>query len=137
MSASPIAQFPGAEDAIRAAASRGWEAVLLVVLVCVCFATFGVILRQIMKEANEREVRLSNRVTHLEDIIREELMKALAAGQEMNGRMLSACDAIVHAATQMTATLERFTSILDVRPCLLPAAEQRRLLKEFEDTEGK
>jgi hypothetical protein len=35
----------------------------------------------------------------------------------------------------MTQTLDRFTSVLDVRPCLLPVAEQRRLIKEVIDSD--
>jgi hypothetical protein len=90
-----------------------------------------------MKEANERESRLSMRVGNLEDIIRTELLQALKANSESMGRMLTACESICRAADQMTATLERFTSILDVRPCLLPVAEQRRIMKDLEGLTDK
>ena len=73
-----------------------------------------------MRESSEREVRLSSRVTHLEEMIRTELMVALRQNSEVMGKMLSASDAIIRAADSMTRALERFTQILDVRPCLLP-----------------
>lgn len=130
-----LAQLPGAEEAIEAAARRGWEAVLLVVIILSTFVCFGWVIRRLMAEASTREDRLAARVTHLEEMIRTELMAALRQNSEVMGKVLSAADAIVRAADRMTQTLDRFTSILDVRPCLLPSAEQRRLIREFDEIE--
>jgi hypothetical protein len=132
-----VAQLPGAEQAINSAAREGWVAVLLVVIVLATFTTFGIVIHRIMKESTVREDRLSSRVAHLEDVIRTELLLALKSNSESMGRMLTACESICRAADQMTNTLERFTSILDVRPCLLPVAEQRRIMKDLEGLNDK
>ena len=128
--------IPGTEEALESAARRGWEAVLLVVLILATFACFGWVIRKLMAESSDREQRLAARVTHLEEMIRTELMAALRQNSEVMGRVLSAADSIVRAADNMSKTLERFTSILDVRPCLLPSVEQRKLMKEFEDVQN-
>ena len=128
-----LAQLPGTEEALEAAARRGWEAVLLVVLILATFVCFGWVIRKLMAESSEREQRLAARVTHLEEMIRTELMAALRTNSEVMGKVLMAADSIVRAADNMSRTLERFTSILDVRPCLLPSVEQRKLLKDFDD----
>lgn len=132
-----LAQIPGAEEAIASATAEGWVAVLLVTLVLATFAGFGYMLKKIMAASDERETRLSTRVSMLEDTIRVELFQVLKQNSEAIGKMLAAADSIVRAADRMTATLERFTNILDVRPCLLPSSEQRRLLKEYEDSENR
>jgi hypothetical protein len=135
MPAYLLAQLPdaGLEDAISAASSRGWEAIMLVMVIVALFSGFTYILRWIMDGAQKREERLAARVTHLEDVIRTELFTALKANSEVMGKVLSATEAIIRAAERMTHALDKFTNILDVRPCLLPAAEQRKLLREFED----
>jgi hypothetical protein len=130
-----LAQLPGTEEALESAARRGWEAVLLVVLILATFACFGWVIRKLMAESSDREQRLAARVTHLEEMIRTELMAALRQNSEVMGKVLSAADSIVRAADNMSRTLERFTSILDVRPCLLPSVEQRKLMKEFGDVQ--
>lgn len=122
-----LAQIPGAQEAVEAAASRGWEAVVLV-MVLVAILTFGGwLLRHIMTEAREREQRLATRINQLEDVIRGELFSVLRQNSEIMGKVLAAADGIIRAAHEMTETMQRFTSILDVRPCLLPIAEQTRL----------
>lgn len=130
-----IGQIPGADEAIAAASRSGWEAVLLVVVMLAVCSAFWLVMNKNMNEAKTREDRLAARVTQLEDVIRTELLGALKMNSETMGKVLQASDSIVRAADRMTQTLEKFTSILDVRPCLLPVAEQRRLLKEFEDVE--
>ena len=130
------AQIPGTDVALEAARDRGWEAVVLVIIIATSFAGFGWIIKRIMHEASAREERLAARVTHLEEMIRTELMAALRQNSEVMGKVLSAADSIVRAADNMSRTLERFTSILDVRPCLLPSVEQRMLMKEFEDVQN-
>jgi Trp operon repressor len=131
------AQVPGVDEAVEAATRRGWEAVVLVIVMIVGGGFFGWVFKRLLTESSEREIRLATRVTHLEELIRTELMVALRQNSEVMGKMLAASDAIIRAADSMTRALERFTSILDVRPCLLPNVEQRKLLKDFEDVENK
>jgi hypothetical protein len=74
-----LAQMPGVDEAISAAATsrEGWVAVLLVVLVVSTFATFGIVIHRILREATEREKRLNDRIDQLQDFIRGELLEAL------------------------------------------------------------
>ena len=73
-----VAQMPGVDQAMTAAAQRSWEAVVLVVVMVAAAGFFGWVFRRVMGESSDREIRLSNRVTHLEELIRTELMAALA-----------------------------------------------------------
>lgn len=127
--------MPGVDQAVEAAArsSEGWVAVLLVVIVASTFTFFGFVIKKLMQAADVREAKLSAEVADLQAMVRERLFAVISQNSEAIGRMLAASDSIVRAADRMTATLDKFTHILDVRPCLLPSAEQRRLLKEFED----
>jgi Na+/phosphate symporter len=130
-----LGQIPGAEQAIKSASEQGgWLAVFVVVLVLAILMACGFILRAILNDGREREKHLNTRVSELDTFIRTEFMVAMRANSEVMGRMMESAEAMCAAARQMTATLERFVSILDVRPCLLPSAEQRKLLKEFDDT---
>jgi hypothetical protein len=142
-----VAQIiPGADAAMDAASRASWEATVLVVIMLAGMSFVGYMLKQIMarhlateerilREANERETRLAARVSQLEDMIRGELVQMIRANSEAMGRVLAASEAICNAANRMTQTLDRFTSVLDVRPCLLPVAEQRRLIKEVAEAE--
>lgn len=92
----PVGQLPGADQAIASAAKEGWVAVLLVVIVLATFVTFGVVIHRIMKEATDRETRLSLRLTGLEDFIHTVLLDALhentKAIQHMNSIILNSRD---------------------------------------------
>ena len=58
----------GTTEAINAAAKDSWEAVLLVIIVVSAFFFIGWMLRQILKEAREREARMASRIDHLEEV---------------------------------------------------------------------
>ena len=83
-----FAQIPGADEAIQSATREGWVAVLLVVIVISTFVTFGIVIHRIMKEANERELRLGNKIDELQEFVRTNLLQALRentqAIQQMN-----------------------------------------------------
>jgi hypothetical protein len=127
-----LCQIVGADQAIQSAmnSGRGYEAVLLVVVCIAIVGAFVWTMRKMMSDAKEREDRLSARVTHLEEVIRVELFSVLRQNSEIMGQVLQASQSICVAADRMTGTLERFTHILDVRPCLLPTSEQRKFIKD-------
>lgn len=88
MQAIFFGQVPGADEAIRAAASRGWEAVVLVVIMISVLCLLGWIVKvwitrasqredKILEQALAREDRLAKRIDALEDFIRTSLMDAL------------------------------------------------------------
>ena len=110
--------LPGADEAIKAAASRGWEAVLLVVIVVATFCFFGYVLRRVLDAGEKRENRLAERVTALEAEIRTELFAQMKANSEIMTRMCDAANRICVAADRMIQTLEKFETTLASRPCL-------------------
>ena len=127
-------------DVIQHASDYSWEAGLLALIVVSSFVSFGWMIKVIMQrhlsveerilnDAREREKRLADRVTLLEDLVRTELISLIRSNSEMSGKMLSAMETIIRASERMIDTLTKFTSILDVRPCLLSTAEQLRLAK--------
>jgi hypothetical protein len=132
-----LAQFPGADQAIEAASKESWLAVFVVVLVFAIVAACGFILRTILNDGRAREKELNARINVLSDFVQTKLLDSLRANTEAMGKMMSSADQICAAAASMTSTLTKFVAILDVRPCLLPNADQRRLLSEFEDVQGK
>jgi len=83
-----LALIPGADEAIQSATREGWVAVLLVVIVIATFTTFGIVIHRIMREANERELRLGSRIDELQEFVRTNLLQALhentQAIQQMN-----------------------------------------------------
>jgi hypothetical protein len=127
-----FSQVVGADQAISSAinSNRGYEAVMLVVMTITIISALVWIMKKFMNDSKEREDRLAARVTHLEEVIRGELFSVLRQNSEIMGQVLQASNSIVIAADRMTSTMERFTHILDVRPCLLPTSEQRRFIKE-------
>ena len=125
-------------DVITHAADYSWEAGLLALIVVSSFVSFGWMMKVIMQrhlaveerilnDARDREARLAARVTMLEDLVRSELINLIRSNGEMSGKMLSAMETIIRASERMIETLVKFTNVLDVRPCLLSAAEQLRL----------
>ena len=125
-------------DVIQHASNYSWEAGLLALIVVSSFVSFGWMMKTIMQrhlaveerilaDARDREARLAARVTQLEDLVRTELINLIRSNGEMSGKMLSAMETIIRASERMIETLVKFTNVLDVRPCLLSAAEQLRL----------
>ena len=79
-------QVEGASDAIQAAAAHGWEAALLAVIMCAILSLFAGVIYWMRvdskareEQAYQRELRLSERVTELEQMIhsRDEADKQL------------------------------------------------------------
>lgn len=128
-------------DVIQHASNYSWEAGLLAFIVVTGFCSVGWMMNVIMQrhlaveertlaDAKEREVRLSGRVTTLEDLVRTELLALIRANSETMGKVLGAADSICRASERMVQTLDRFTAVLDVRPCLLSTAAQLRIIEK-------
>ena len=140
-------------DVIQHASDYSWEAGLLALIVVSGFLGSGWMLKIVMQrhltieertlnDAREREVRLSARVTTLEDLVRTELLSLIRCNSETMGKVLGAADSICRASERMVQTLDRFTAVLDVRPCLLSTATQLRIVelekaKANEQSSGK
>jgi hypothetical protein len=130
-----LAQLPGAGEAIKVAASRGWEAVLLVVIVASTFCFFGYVLRRVLDAGESRETRLAERVTILEAEIRTELFGQLRANTEIMARMVDAANRICAATDRMIQTMDKFETTLASRPCLATISQYaRRVACELEET---
>ena len=125
-------------DVISHASDYSWEAGLLAFIVISGFISVVWMMKIIMQrhlaveerilnDSREREKRLADRVTLLEDLVRTELISLIRSNSEMSGKMISAMETIIRASDRMIETLTKFTAVLDVRPCLLTAAEALRL----------
>lgn len=132
-----IAQVPGVDQAIESASKEGWLAVFVVVLVFAIVAACGFILRTILNDGRTREAAQNQHIDELSTFIQSDLLAALKANTEMMGKMLVASDRMCAAAASVTTALAKFVAILDVRPCMLPSSEQRRLLAELEESNEK
>lgn len=102
-----LAQMPGTDQVVEAAARESWVAALLVVIVISTFVTFGLVIRQILKEARERENCQVQRISDLEKWTRDELLRALSANTDMMRQVLDASAAILAAAQHMQDTLDK------------------------------
>lgn len=100
-----LAQIPGADQAIRSAAAEGWVTVLFVVIVLASFTTLGYLIRQITKEAREREKDAAAHRQQLEDFIRDKLMEKLEANSIVMEKMVAAAQSICEAANEMTSAI--------------------------------
>ena len=123
-----LAQIPGVDQAIKTAASSGWLEVTFVVIVLGAFTAFGWMMKHLtmrhsaieermQTDAIAREVRLSQRVDNLSDMVRLELLTALKANSEIMGKMIAASDSICRAADGMTETVKRFADMMDGGLC--------------------
>ena len=82
------AQIPGAEAVVESASAHGWEAALLAVIILAGAGLLGYLIRmwvhksteredRILQQAVDREGRLAQRVSQLEDFVRTALLDAL------------------------------------------------------------
>lgn len=104
---------PGTEEAIRAATSKGWEAVMVAVVMIAFMIAFSWVARTWFI----REERMAKRIDVLEDFIRTEL-KELAVK----------CQASLDANTQAMANL---SAVFNQRPCFFSDEKQESLLKHI------
>lgn len=107
----------GADAAIQAASQRGYEAVVMVVIVLAMLTFFGLLGRWFLRstdkrldEAMAREQSLSARIKTLETFVQDTLMEMVKNNATA---MLSNADAI-----------RRLTETLDKRLCILDPSRQ-------------
>jgi hypothetical protein len=121
---------PGVQEAVTAAAARGWEAVVLVVLVLSGFSFFAYMFRQYSSAAQERETRLSARVTHLEDMIREKLFSLIEDNGKLIAQMIEQSTRLVEVCDTLMESMHTFDSVLNNRPCMAMDAVARSKIVE-------
>lgn len=130
--------MPGAEQAIESAAGRGYEAVVLVVILLSMFGLMGYVIRywlqkageredKTMSQAFERETRLSARVTDLETFVREKLIQALSESTKATLTISVAMADIVKTTTELRESLH------STRPCFWTAEQQQKLVDAAAD----
>ena len=100
-----LAQIPGTETAIDAAAHRGYEAILMCIVVVMCIALVGILFRWFIQsmdkraeEAVKREEALSKRINELEQFVQTQLMAMMSKNNDV---------------------INNLTLALQGRPCLL------------------
>jgi hypothetical protein len=127
-----LAQTPGMDEAIQAAVQggHGWEAIVLIVLILTGFTGGGVMVRQYSLQALEREERLSARITHLEDLIREKLFDVVGHNGMLMEKMLEQSERLGLACDKIVDTMHTFDVILQNRPCMAMDAAARAQLVE-------
>jgi hypothetical protein len=128
-----LAQLPGADTAIAEAASHGWEAVFLVVVILAILISFGYVLKRILDAGENRETRMSERITALESEIRQELFTQIKTNSDTMNRMIVAADRISIAADKMLEWSSRLDRDLAVRPCLMRVVHQGKFLEDMEE----
>lgn len=92
-----LAQIPGAEEVIKSAVAsgRGYEAILLVIIILSGITLVGFLIKmwvtksseredRILAQAVDREIRLSGRVTTLEDFVKTSMLTALTEVTKAN-----------------------------------------------------
>lgn len=111
---------PGTDKAIEAAANRGYEAVVLVLIVLVVFGLFAWAIRGWITQAQVREERLAKRVTDLENIISTTLIK-----------MATDTTAALNLSSASSAKLTE--ALVQTRPCWWTPEKQAEVLAEAAD----
>lgn len=118
--------MPGVDTAIQSASQRGYEAVVMVVIILVMLGFFGLLSRWFLKstdkrlqEAMQREERLGARIDVLETFINDTLLKLV---ERVTDAML--------ANTQAT---EALTQMLNQRLCILDPSRQDSIVDRIGD----
>jgi CheY-specific phosphatase CheX len=112
------------DKAIEAATPHGWEAIILVVVMAMLIGLTGVIVRWLIKsmdsrmlEATNREERMANRLSKLEEFVQSSLVEIINETSSMTAKVLD-------AVTSLTVALDK-------RPCLMPLATQQAMIDEI------
>ena len=114
----------GTDEALKAASQRGYEAVLMAIVLMACIGLVGMLIRWFvnsmdlrLKESADREKRLADRVTELEKFIEITLVK-----------MIENISVLMQKNTEASS---RLTDILDVKPCLLERSNQEIFVEKI------
>ena len=106
-----FSQLPGTDAAIDAAAHRGYEAILMAIVLLACIGLVGMLIRWFvntmdsrLQEGIEREKRLADRVSHLEQVSETTLLDLVKSVQD--------------TMSHNTSALLALTQALQDKPCL-------------------
>lgn len=135
-----LAQIPGAEEAIKAAAKSGWLETFVVVASIFIIGSFSWVIKRILDDGKSREDRIDSRLTKLETEDRVVLVNQLKINSEIMSQVVVASEKMSLAADRMISSLDRFTTILESRPCLLTIINHGKFLSklsEFEEVASK
>ena len=116
-----LAQIPGSETAITAAANQGWAFGLIALILCAFMASLAWLVSAMMKQAENREARMAERINKLEDMnnmLVKEQRDTLQVILQQNQK----------AIDDNTAALQTMTKALLDKPCMLDAANQSNLV---------
>ena len=118
--------MPGADAAIKVASERGWEAVVVVIIMLSLLAFFGFLgkwfitsMDKRLDEASKREERLAARITTLESFVENTLVK-----------LVSECTSLL---SQNITTIKALTDALGQKPCLLDPSRQNEVVDRMAD----
>ena len=118
------------QEAVRNASSRGWEAVVLVLVMLGLIGLTGFIVKWLIRsmdkrleEAKDREDRMAKRLTELETFAQVTLLKVVNDTSAMATKVLGAVDAL--------------TSALSSKPCLLDPTRQEAFVDRMADRVGE
>ena len=110
--------------AVTDASARGWEAVILVMVMLGLITLTGFIVRWLirsmdkrMEEAKDREDRMAKRLNDLENFVQTTLLRVINETSAMTANVLDA--------------VRSLTSALNIRPCLFTSEEIAKRKKEL------
>ena len=111
-------------NAVDKASARGWEAIILVMVMLGLIALTGFIVRWLirsmdkrMEEAKDREDRMAKRLNDLENFVQTTLLRVINETSAMTANVLDA--------------VRSLTSALNIRPCLFTSEEIAKRKKEL------
>lgn len=117
-------------EAVKDASAKGWEAVILVLVMFGLIALTGFIVRWLiysmdkrMEEAKDREDRMAKRLNDLENFVQTTLLKVINETSAMTANVLDA--------------VRSLTSVLNIRPCLFTNEEITKRKKDLGIKEKK
>ena len=117
-------------NAVDKASARGWEAIILVMVMLGLIALTGFIVRWLihsmdkrMEEAKDREDRMAKRLNDLENFVQTTLLKVINETSAITANVLDA--------------VRSLTSALNVRPCLFTNEEIAKRKKDLGIKETK
>ncbi len=120
----------GIKNAFDAAGQRGWEAIILVLVMLGLIGLTGFIVKWLIRsmdkrleEAKDREDRMAKRLTDLETFSQTTLLKVVNDTSAMATRVLGALDALAVA--------------LNAKPCLLDPGRQESFVDRMADRVGE
>jgi hypothetical protein len=109
-----------AQKVVEQAASRGWEAGLLALIMLFVIVGAGYLIRFILADAAQRETRLTERLNRLEEYVQTTLLEEVRETR-------AALVASQTASKDMSAVVAKLSEALAARPCFWTAEKQREL----------